>query len=172
MKTINIPTDFVLVRTRLTWVEAQYGFDRGWLNASSMIGLALAALEEKTENDPAEVRLAGLRDYEEWAVRELVEKLAKRAGASSIEAVKKKWLCLILSWVYENREDFDDPFAIIDEIYSDFDYPEEIKGFVSYMPDGEPSSTPPYKAETGKERMLRLWKEYVDSCVAERNKRI
>ena len=48
MRSINIPTEFVLQRTRLNWSEAQYGLGRGWLDARAMIDLALTALEEKT----------------------------------------------------------------------------------------------------------------------------
>ena len=164
MTEIVIPADFVLGRTRLTWGEARFGWDRGWLDAQSIRDLAINALEEKAENDPSELRLAGLHEDEMWALPALVEKLASAESESSLEKAKKKWLCLILAWLYERRVELDDPFAIIDEIYADFDYPEEIKGFVSYMPVNESSSTPPYKAETPKERMLRSWKEYVDTC--------
>lgn len=170
MEAISIPIEFVLARTRLTWGDAQYGLDHGWLNSRSMIDLALTALEHKTENDPLELRLAGLREDEEWAIPELVEKLAQLEPADSIDEAKKKWLCLILAWLYERRAEFDDPFPIINEIYADFDYPEEIKGFVSYMPLGEPRSIPPYKAETPRERMLRLWQEYVGNCHGERGR--
>jgi hypothetical protein len=164
MKPISIPIGFLLARTGFNWSEAQYGLARGWLDARAMIDLALTALEEKTDSSPLEARLAGLRENETWDVPRLVEGLAKSEPKHSIEESKKKWLCLILAWVYENRDDFDDPIAIVDEIYDDFDYPQEIKGFVSYMPLPELSSIPPYKAETPRERMLRLWKEYVDHC--------
>ena len=60
MEAISIPIEFVLSRTRLTWVDAQYGLEHGWLNSRSMIDLALAALEEETENEPGELRLAGV----------------------------------------------------------------------------------------------------------------
>ena len=98
----------------------------------------------------------------------MVEKLARLEPAATIDGAKKKWLCLILAWLYERRVEVDDPFSIINEIYADFDYPEEIKGFASYMPSREPSAIPPYNAETPKERMLRLWKEYVRNCHGER----
>jgi len=164
MRSINIPTDFVLQRTRLSWSEAQYGLGRGWLDTRAMIDLAVTALEEKTDSSSLEARLAGLRENETWDVPRLVEELAKSEPEHSIEEAKRKWLCLILAWVYENRGDFDNPLAIVDEIYADFDYPEEIKRFVSYMPSPEPTSTPLYKPETPRERLVRLWKEYVDHC--------
>jgi hypothetical protein len=129
-----------------------------------MIDLALTALEEKPDNSPLEMRLAGLRENETWDVPRLVDELAKSEPNHSIEEAKGKWLCLILAWVYEHRDNFDDPLAKVDEIYADFDYPPEMKGFVTYMPSQEPTSTPPYKAETPRERLLRLWKEYVDHC--------
>lgn len=164
MKQIIIPSDFVLGRTRLSWAEARYGWDHGWFDAESICALAINALEEKAENDPLEARLAGLRDDEMWALPDLVEKLAHAEPESSLEQLKKKWLCLILAWLYESRTEFGDPFDLIDEIYANFDYPEEIKGLVSYMPVSESTSTPPYNSETPKERMLRLWKEYVETC--------
>ncbi len=38
----------------------------------------------------------------------------------------------------ENRETVEDPFAVVEELYADFDYPEEIAGFVRYMPPEDP----------------------------------
>ncbi|MBC1501252.1 DUF2247 family protein [Listeria weihenstephanensis] len=37
-------------------------------------------------------------------------------------------------WLFDIRQEFEDPFGMVEEIYADFDYPEEIAKIVRYMP--------------------------------------
>ena len=41
---------------------------------------------------------------------------------------------LLLAFVFENQDKFEDPFGMVAIIYSNFDYPEEVSNFVHYMP--------------------------------------
>lgn len=50
------------------------------------------------------------------------------------EEIKEKWLYLILKWLYKNRSKYKDPLAIVEELYEEFEYPEDMKTFVRYMP--------------------------------------
>ena len=42
------------------------------------------------------------------------------------------WLRLLLAWIYENRSVLADPFDLVERLYADFSYPEEIRHLVRY----------------------------------------
>ncbi len=68
------------------------------------------------------------------------------------------WLRILVAWIFENKEDFPDPFDVIEQIYADFGYPEEIRHLVRYNAPDDGDSVEEY----GMPRMMRLWKEYCD----------
>lgn len=64
-------------------------------------------------------------------------------------------LYVLPAWLYCNRTQFTDPFQIVEEIYAEFDYPEEIVTFVRYMPAEDPR-------RAGEQSMLDAWRNYLD----------
>ncbi|MNL84591.1 hypothetical protein D3C87_2126040 [compost metagenome] len=66
---------------------------------------------------------------------------------------------LLLNWVFEHREQFTDPLGMIETIYADFDYPEEITSFVRYMPTQHPLSN---LMDLNIERLYHNWKMYLE----------
>ena len=71
-----------------------------------------------------------------------------------------KWLYVLLSWIYENRSDFDDALQAVEQVYADFDYPQSIESFVRYMPSDEPSLG---SIEKDTERLYKKWDSYLSS---------
>ncbi|WP_376701060.1 DUF2247 family protein [Listeria seeligeri] len=47
--------------------------------------------------------------------------------------IKSRFLHILLNWLWDNKQNYNDPLAAIDYIYADFDYPEEIANLVRYM---------------------------------------
>ena len=48
--------------------------------------------------------------------------------------IREKWLYILLSWLWINRESFEDTLDEVESIYTDFDYPAEIESFIKYIP--------------------------------------
>lgn len=46
------------------------------------------------------------------------------------------WLYLALDWLHEHRDEYADPFEVVEMLYADFDYPSEIEGFVRFFARG------------------------------------
>jgi hypothetical protein len=44
------------------------------------------------------------------------------------------WIYLSLAWLHQSGLSEQQLFNVIEELYSDFEYPEEMEGFVKYMP--------------------------------------
>ncbi len=71
-------------------------------------------------------------------IESLLKKIVKVDHGYSTE----KWLYIILLDLFNKRKELDDPLGRVEEIYENFDYPEEIESFVRYMPvsdDYDPS---------------------------------
>jgi hypothetical protein len=95
----------------MTAEDLGYGFERGFLKPADVIALATHELRCRTDellDDPKRVH-----DPRESA---------------------RKWLYLELKAAYDERERLDDPLSVVEEIYSDFDYPPTAAPFVRYMP--------------------------------------
>jgi hypothetical protein len=151
-----IPPDFILSRARLTLADIARGFRKGWIDRDGVVSLCLALLQAGTR-DPVVEELACLLMDERTRVDEiLVGEVAERSQGGS----DRLWLYLTLAWVYENRDRIDSLLDVVELIYSDFDYPEEMEDFVPYMPA-------PAGAEASKEGLVARWKAYLDSVAAD-----
>ena len=88
--------------------------------------------------------------------------MAKTESDTDRQRSKRRWLYLILAWLYENRASVADPLAEVEEIYSDFGYPQEVARFVPYMPPEPDEYWPqPASQEEATERLMRIWGDYV-----------
>lgn len=89
---------------------------------------------------------------EKYRAGEVVHRLA----ATDSEISRDKWLFVLLAWLYANRDEVDEPFAIVEQLYADFDYPPQIEAFVRYMPAKNSAA--------GDEHLLEAWKRYLDEA--------
>ena len=93
------------------------------------------------------------------ATRELVESLATATSDEDQEALRGKWLYLVLAWIFEHRASYPEPLQAVEEVYADFGYPEVIASFVRYMPTSDPDLG---SKEANERRLLENWKRYLD----------
>ena len=162
METVSIPYQFIRERLVLTWTDVAWGFQNGWLQADAVVTYAVEKLAEGDEADAAEVELAGLMPAELARVPALLDEVVKSKGADYSTA-KANWLYLVLAWVFENRNDSDDPLGLVEEIYADFNYPSEIRNFVRYMPPEDGYEAKAHAHKENLNRLFREWESYLDS---------
>ena len=132
-----LPTDFVLSHTFLTWREALWGYEHQWIDWSCLSELATRRINSPGESKPAELELASMVASESAGAIGQARKLAEGEPAAPKDTLMKKWLYLLLRWVFENRERFSDPFALAEEIFCDFEHPLDMAKFIRYMPPGD-----------------------------------
>ncbi|WP_077488493.1 DUF2247 family protein [Sinomonas mesophila] len=126
---------FVLARLRLLPSELAYGYTHGWFTTG----------RDPRSFEPPAILLSN--DYDR--VPDLISEIDE-----TTENADRVWLFLALDWLYEHRDEYSEPLEIVEMIYSDFDYPAEIEGFVRFMP-------PPPGAATGNTAIERRWREYL-----------
>jgi hypothetical protein len=93
-------------------------------------------------------------------VSEELEVLARRRVCDA-EFVKGKWLYLTLSWLYETRAEHPDPLGAVEQVYADFDYPDQIRSFVRFMPPVDGRDTRSFNLQQNIEAMMDYWRSYL-----------
>lgn len=159
MITATIPYNFVKNRTDLGWREIRFGLDHQLIAPKVAIERAVDILVAEKSPSRDEVELASLSENE--SVRDLVFRLAEGVPPRSDDELKDKWLYLVLAWVFQIRESIADPLVLLEEIYSDFEYPAEMASFVRYMPMQGPDLR---NQEQNEARLFDNWKDYLNNA--------
>lgn len=74
---------------------------------------------------------------------------------------QEKFLYLLLNWIFKHKEQCSDPLQMVEIIYDDFDYPEEISNFVRYMPSSEHRLN---SIEASIDRLFNNWAIYLKAA--------
>jgi hypothetical protein len=157
MKTI--PIDFISSRVSLSWRDALWGYERQYMGWKDIVSLAEDRLRQGSFN-PLEIELASCGKSEAHRVGELLGGLAN-SEQDTENHIERLWLFLVLAWLYENKDDIQDPFYEVFSVYSDFDYPDEIRHFADYRPAVDEESRADRTPEESHEMFLTNWKRYL-----------
>ena len=68
---------------------------------------------------------------------------------------------LILRWVLEHRERFEDPLGVAEQIYADFDYPPELESMIRYMPASGGYDPRAHTLAENEARLYEAWAQFV-----------
>jgi len=160
MKLTPIPYSFIRNKVALSWEDALWGYEHQLIGWSDIVSIADDRLALGSD-DPVEIELSSLGKSETHQIGELLRDLADKDISEHEEISEKKWLFLILSWLYDNRETIPNPLAEVEIIYADFDYPAEIEEFVSYMPVTDDYDPSQHSSEENKARLISKWEDYL-----------
>lgn len=152
---IQVPYSFVRQRTRLSWHDVKFGIEEGILQPKEAIDVAMDAIEHGTESEQV---LALASSCPDDPLLGLVTQIASQERAPDPSVMRRKWAFLILAWVYELRDRFSDPLEIVEKLYADLDYPEQVAPFVRYMPTDEPDLG---NRTLNEQRLFQQWADYL-----------
>jgi hypothetical protein len=160
---LSIPPAFIRERTRLTWREILFGIENELLAPGAAVDFAADELSNQDSPASTLVELASLAEGE--ATQTFVEQLSITEPDQDANEIQSKWLYLVLAWMFENRESYPDPLQTVEEVYTDFGYPERIAEFVRYMPMNEPDLG---SRDLNERRLYERWKRYLDDEAVKR----
>ena len=152
MKINKLDGKYVYQKTpHLSWSEISYGLERGFIDESAASVYACERLG--AGSSPEVIELASLTPEQLFSARSILRYLSNNEEEQSTD-FSRPWIFLLLSFAFENRNLFDDPFEYIEELYVEFDYPENLAGAARYMPvpDGLQGSD---------EYLLNNWKKAI-----------
>lgn len=160
MSLMPIPFLFIRKHTSLSWCEALWGYERQMVGWSDIVELAKDQLH--LDSDAREVELSCLVKSDAFRVGELLRELTASEPKELESMSAKKWLFLILAWIFENKDQIDDPLGEVETIYADFNYPSEIESFVRYMPVTDDYDPSQHSKKDNENRLFENWKKYLD----------
>jgi len=154
---LKIPATFIRDRASMSWREVRFGLVNELLDPLAAVSLAEEQVARLEHPSAALLDLAGA-DRNEPA-QELVDQLADGEPQSAENEIRDKWLYLVLAWIYEHRDECPDPLQTVEEVYADFGYPEQVGGFIRYMPMDGPDLG---SKDANERRLFERWKRYLD----------
>lgn len=112
-----------------TWQELLFGVKNNIIAIEDIVNYTNDTISE--DNNDVDILMQILiADTDE--VESIVEKLALKEEEQCEDDIVSKWIFTIIYFNYTTNKGT--VFDEIDDIYCEFDYPEEISGLVSYMP--------------------------------------
>ena len=153
---VVLPYDFVAKRIELTWQDILYAIEQKFLSPKAAIEHAMIELSKVEEYPQSLVDLASLDKGD--SIHPYLDELVDLESDQPNEKINEKWMYLILAWILENKNNWVDPLGIVEQIYADFDYPEQISTFVRYMPSDEPDLG---SLELNEARLYKKWEDYL-----------
>jgi len=129
---LRFPASFVVARGLPTGAELGYGFREGWLDRRNVVEVALAKYKAGVVLVPAEEELALLLSDELDRVEDLAASL--EFSDEPDERRARFWLFLALAWLLEHRSEYDNPLRVIEMLWTDFGYPDEIRNLIGFVP--------------------------------------
>ncbi|MBW2699423.1 MAG: DUF2247 family protein [Deltaproteobacteria bacterium] len=154
---LSIPYEFIRGLVRMSWREVRFGLDKELLDPWAPVELAIEQAAGLEQPSAALVDLASAE--KDNPIMGPINKLADGDPPRSENDIRNRWLYLVLAWLYENRDAHQDPLQKVEEVYADFDYPEQIVKFVRYMPMDGPDLG---SREANVKRLFERWKWYLD----------
>lgn len=157
-----LPTKYVFSKVILTWREAVWGVEKGWLDWTALVELAKSQLNQGTTIN-ALASLAALRKDQSREVGKLASALARIEKPLPEDAVRGKWQYLVLEKIHLDWP-WKDQKIRIEEAFAEFDYPIDMKNFVGFMPAG-PETTREWDRGVDPEELLqKRVREYLESA--------
>lgn len=154
--TLKIPFGFIETTLgRPTWRDTLFGLENQLLDPDAVSDLAAAEVDQPHPPD-ALIELLSADAGE--PILQHVEALTEREPPPPESLTTQKWLYLTLAWLFEHRDELPDPLASVETVYAEFDYPEEIAGFVRYMPADDPDLG---DRKLNEDRMMGRWEHYL-----------
>lgn len=154
---LMVPLSYAMNLVELNWTDIYFAYINGYINKTDVIYFAVNAIEKGCSNQIV-FSLADLNAKLVSKDELLYDYFSELIHQEVCEETREKLLYIILHFLYDKRNQFEDPFQAVEVVYADFSYPILMEGFVRFMiPFGNVTSS------LGESDMLMSnWKKYLD----------
>ena len=158
---IQIPYSYFYESVKLNWYDISIAIENAYLPIKSGIEHAIKEIEDNLDYHGAVLNLAMISPNDTSSYEEIsknIVQLAELVSDDDKSKAKEKMLFVLLKWIFENQNNYDDPLRVVEIVYDDFDFPEIIKDFVRY----EPSAHAIHGAmDKNLKRLYNNWQNYL-----------
>lgn len=131
MNKINFENIYNLI-PKWKWCELSFALNKTIISSRDIISYASFILSKELEQFDKVIELSIAEDS---GVKELLCELIENEEKSEIDSIERKWIFAI---IYDASINFqDNVYGVIDDVYSEFEYPEEISNLIAYMPSND-----------------------------------
>lgn len=138
---------FSQTKTNWSWQEILSGMENKIIDRSDVINYATRVLEEGILGFDWVLKIAIADEYED--ILPYIYELINLEDSEDESTIQDKWRYFILKELYAKKSNYEDFNEKVEEIYADFDYSEDMAGFIGYMPSVDGKS------------MEESWQEYL-----------
>jgi hypothetical protein len=149
---IRLTSNFILERAVPTAGEIGFAYERGWLPSAELIRLVTAKRRIGYPMTRTEEKISMLLSDDNEELHELAADLSLTDEPQEVR--QQVWTFLVLEWLWVHRGEFRDPYEIIELLYADLDYPDEMAQLVRFMPVAEHNS---------EVALNQRWRQYLES---------
>lgn len=141
---------------QLNWKDILWGYNNQLLGWKDIVNFANTIIINGSNNqDIFELSMINHSNLFE------LDHLLNKITGSLDNYDNSKWLYILLSQLFNEKDSVMDPLGEVERIYADFDYPEEIASFVKYMPSLDDYDPIKHTDEENRERLYSKWKQYL-----------
>ena len=155
-----VPLNWIVSNATITWMDMVWAYENKILGVQMLRSFAEHSLKEEYSDLIDRIVKMPMEFSEN--VGSIAKEIANNEGNSDYELIKRKWMYILLKYFYEKRNDLRDPLSYVEQIYADFDYPEEIESFVRYMPP-KTADADSHFVVRGEGRLYLFWSDYIRS---------
>jgi len=158
---ILMPYKYLLSIVRLNWSDIAFAIENKYLLHEAAIEHAIWSLESDNYHQ-REMDLACLEESDIkylHSIHPYIEELSILEPNNARSIAKDKILYAVLKWVFEHKEQYEDPLHVITFVYSDFGYPEQISNLIVYRPMIEPDLG---SIALNKQRLVNRWEFFLE----------
>lgn len=162
MSSLSPTLDFCMQSADLQWIDVIWGIENGLLTWKDVRNFALHRMSNpQSTTFDVENSIVALGKNNASEIMDLARDAASFDSPIVLEQQKEKWLFLLLKWAYENRSSIPYPLGVVDELYADFGYPEDLEPFVAFLPPKDGWEPLKHTAQENEERLFRNWELYL-----------
>ncbi|MCR9232378.1 DUF2247 family protein [Gimesia chilikensis] len=155
---LKVPSKFLTrLREPVDWSDLKYAYDNQLVDGQAVIDHACHILSESGRDNDDVLAIASARETDE--LKPLIDRVVGSLEHSNEHSLK--WALILAAFISE--ADVPDKLEAIEDVYSSFDYPEELAQFVCYMPMNGPDLG---SKEANENRMLESLRMLAAEIVA------
>ncbi|MEN4922750.1 DUF2247 family protein [Achromobacter spanius] len=160
-----IPIPLIYSCVDLCWRDIVWGYERKLVDLKFIVYVAEFHVSNGSDN-PLEVEIICLDEFDVEEIEKKLNSLADQEGPTHALDSQKKWLFIALKWLFDNKDNVSDPLGLVELIYEDFDFPEELENFVRYMPPQDGYRPEEHSQQQNMERIFYNWHSYLEGMAA------
>ena len=120
----------------MCWSTIVFGFRRGGVKRNDIFDYAVTQLVNGVHADSEDVAIIACGEY--LSDDELLGLISKQIESTDDVSDSDKWRLAFLSWIEASGDSDEDKINRLQEVYADFDYPEDMTSCSVYSQDGIP----------------------------------